>query len=69
MSVALYKVFLKILVEVGQHISKGQTAVVLESMKMSNELKASIDGEVKEILVNKGDQVDAFATLVRIEGE
>lgn len=56
-----------VLVEAGQHISKGQTIVVLESMKMSNELKASVDGEIVEVHVAKGDQVDAFATLVRIE--
>jgi len=58
-----------VLVEAGQHISKGQTVVVLESMKMSNELKASVDGEIIEVLVAKGDQVDAFATLVKIESE
>jgi len=40
-----------VLVEAGQHISKGQTVVVLESMKMSNELKASVDGEIIEVLV------------------
>lgn len=57
----------EVLVEKGQKVQKGETVVILESMKMSNELKASADGIVKEVYVSTGEQVDAFATLVSFE--
>lgn len=57
----------EVLVEKGQNVKKGETVVILESMKMSNELKASADGIVKEVYVSTGEQVDAFATLVSFE--
>jgi 3-methylcrotonyl-CoA carboxylase alpha subunit len=57
----------EVLVEKGQKVTKGETVVILESMKMSNELKASTDGIIKEVYVTTGEQVDAFATLVSFE--
>jgi 3-methylcrotonyl-CoA carboxylase alpha subunit len=57
----------EVLVEKGQKVTKGETVVILESMKMSNELKASADGIIQEVYVTTGEQVDAFATLVSFE--
>ncbi|MBI3089742.1 MAG: biotin/lipoyl-binding protein [Candidatus Tectomicrobia bacterium] len=57
----------KILVEVGQQVTKGQGVIVIEAMKMENELKAPRDGEVKQILVQEGQAVEARAGLLRIE--
>ena len=45
-------------VEVGQSVEKGDNLIILESMKMQNELKAPRDGEVSGIRVGPGDSVD-----------
>ena len=54
-------------VEVGQTVVHGQTVVILESMKMQNELKSHIDGVVKSISVKSGQTVDKNTILVVIE--
>lgn len=48
----------------GQEISKGETLVILESMKMENELKAPRDGVVSRIYVKTGDSVEQNKGLV-----
>ncbi|HMQ51585.1 MAG TPA: hypothetical protein PKE64_29690 [Anaerolineae bacterium] len=53
-------------VTLGQEVSKGSTVVVLESMKMQNELKAPRDGKIHAVRVAKGDKVDLNAILVTI---
>lgn len=53
-------------VTVGQQVKKGQTVVILESMKMENELKAPRDGVVHRIEVGKGDSVEHNKPLVFI---
>ena len=53
-------------VEEGQAIEAGDTVVVLESMKMENELKAPTTGTVERISVSVGDSVEQRATLVVI---
>ncbi|GAB4310359.1 MAG: acetyl-CoA carboxylase biotin carboxyl carrier protein subunit [Phototrophicales bacterium] len=53
-------------VEIGQEIQQGQTVVILESMKMQNELKSPIDGVVQAINVTAGQTVDKNAILVVI---
>ncbi len=55
-----------VLVEVGQAVSKGQPVMVIEAMKMENELKAPIDGQVVEILVEGGQAVESGAALMLI---
>ncbi len=54
----------KVLVEQGQEIKKGDNVVILESMKMENELKAPRDGKVERINVKAGQNVDQGQALV-----
>ena len=53
--------------ETGQEIEQGQTVVILESMKMQNELKAPISGTVAEIHVDAGHTVNKNQILIEIE--
>ncbi|NLF74208.1 MAG: biotin/lipoyl-binding protein [Chloroflexi bacterium] len=53
-------------VQPGQTVAKGDTIVVLESMKMENELKAPRDGTVHMIHVTAGDNVEQNKVLVTI---
>lgn len=59
-------VIVDILVKEGQAVIKGDTVVVLESMKMQNEFKTPRDGTVHAIRVTKGDKVDQNAILLTI---
>lgn len=52
--------------EVGQAVTRGQALVVLEAMKMQNELAAPGDGVVEEVLVSPGQGVEGGAVLVRL---
>ena len=55
-----------IAVTVGQAVKKGQTVVVLEAMKMENNINAECDGTISAIHVNKGDSVREGSILVTI---
>jgi acetyl-CoA/propionyl-CoA carboxylase biotin carboxyl carrier protein len=57
----------KVLVEVGQAVEAGQAVVVLEAMKMENQITAEKAGTVKEIKVSAGDTVGAGDVVVVIE--
>ncbi len=54
-------------VAVGDKVKKGQTLVVLEAMKMENNIDADYDGKVTAVKVAKGDSVMEGAILVTIE--
>ena len=54
----------KVQVEVGQEVTAGQPVLVLEAMKMENELKAAGPGVVDQILVKPGQAVEKGAVLV-----
>ena len=58
---------LKLEVEVGQQVRAGQGLVVVEAMKMENELKAPADGTIARIEVQAGQTVDKGATLIIFE--
>lgn len=58
---------LKILVEPGQQIAKGDGLLVLEAMKMENVLKASTDATVKAINVKEQTAVEKGAVLIELE--
>ncbi len=62
-------VIVNVLVNVGQAVKKGETLVILESMKMENELKATLDGTVQEIMVEAGATVEKGAVLVTVGDE
>ena len=57
-----------VLVSEGEEVSQGQPVLVLEAMKMENELKAPIDGTVAAIHVADGEIVEAGAKLILVEG-
>jgi biotin carboxyl carrier protein len=57
----------KIEVEVGQAVKAGQGVVIVEAMKMENELKAPADGVVAKVLVEERQTVDKGATLIVLE--
>jgi biotin carboxyl carrier protein len=56
-----------VLVAVGDAVEKGQGLVIVEAMKMENEVRSPISGEVKEIKVKPGDTVEGSALLVIVE--
>ena len=57
-------VIIDVKVNVGDTVAKGQTVVVLEAMKMENNINADRDGKVVAIQVTKGDTVADGAVLV-----
>jgi biotin carboxyl carrier protein len=57
----------RLLVAVGDDVAAGQGIVVVEAMKMQNELKALRDGRVTSIRVKENDRVNAGAVLAVIE--
>ena len=57
---------LKVNVNVGDKVKAGTVLVVLEAMKMENEIMAPKDGAVTQVLVSKGSTVDTGAPLVVI---
>lgn len=57
---------LKINVTVGQKVNEGNTLLVLEAMKMENEIAAPKAGTVAQIIVSKGAVVETGAPLVVI---
>jgi acetyl-CoA/propionyl-CoA carboxylase biotin carboxyl carrier protein len=56
----------KVLVEVGQQVEAGQPVVVLEAMKMENQIPAERSGTVKEIRATPGATVGAGDVVVVI---
>jgi biotin carboxyl carrier protein len=58
---------LKVLVQVGERVSARQGLVVVEAMKMENELRAPGDGIVREVRTSAGATVEAGAILVVLE--
>lgn len=53
-------------VAVGDHVERGQGLIVLEAMKMQNELASELSGVVQEILVTDGQMVEAGALLAKV---
>ena len=58
---------IRVLVARNDHVSAGQGLVVVEAMKMQNELKAPRDGRVTTITAVEGATVGAGVTLVVLE--
>lgn len=66
-AVPMQGTIVKVLVEVGQNVEAGQSVVVLEAMKMENQIEADKTGVVKAINVAPGDTVGAGDIVVVIE--
>lgn len=60
-------VIIDVKVNVGDTVAKGDTVVILEAMKMENNINADKDGKVTSIAVAKGDTVADGAVLVVLE--
>ena len=60
-------VIIDVKVNVGDTVAKGQTVVVLEAMKMENNINADREGKVTAIQVAKGDTVADGAVLIVLE--
>jgi len=54
----------KVLVEVGDQVAAGQAVVVLEAMKMENQISSERAGTVKEVKVAPGDTVGSGDVVV-----
>ncbi len=57
----------RVLVKGGDTVAEGQGLVVVEAMKMENELRAARAGKVAQVAVTEGTAVEAGARLCRIE--
>ena len=56
----------KILVKPGQQVKAGDTVLIMEAMKMANDITAETDGTVKNILVQEGAQVQNGDALIEM---
>jgi acetyl-CoA/propionyl-CoA carboxylase biotin carboxyl carrier protein len=66
-AVPMQGTIVKVLVEVGQAVEAGQSVVVLEAMKMENQIEADKSGTIKAVNVKPGDTVGAGDVVVVIE--
>jgi biotin carboxyl carrier protein len=57
----------RVLVAVGDHVTARQPVVIIEAMKMENELRAPNTGVVKEVLVVAGAAVESGAVLIVVD--
>ncbi len=58
---------IEVRVAVGDHVTSGQTLILLEAMKMEHPMRATTDGTVSEIRITAGEQVENEALLLVIE--
>ncbi len=54
-------------VQVGDHVSEGDTLCIIEAMKMMNQIEADVSGTIKSIRVQNGDPVEYGQTLFVID--
>ena len=66
-TVPMQGTIVKVLVEVGQEVSEGDAVVVLEAMKMENNINADKSGTVSEVRIGPGDTVGAGDVIVVID--
>ena len=66
-AVPMQGTIVKVLVEIGQEVAEGDAVVVLEAMKMENNINADKAGSVVEVKVSPGDTVGAGDIVIVIE--
>jgi len=57
----------KIMVKIGDEVTEKQSLIVVEAMKMENQVQAKASGKVKAINFAPGDQVDTETALIELE--
>ena len=57
---------LEVRVRKGQRVSREQVVILLEAMKMFNEIEASAEGRIEEIFVSPGDKVGKNQIMIKI---
>lgn len=57
----------KVLVNEGDDIKEGETAVIISAMKMESEYKAPMDGKIKKVHVKDGDTIEGNQVLIELE--
>lgn len=58
---------LDILVTEGQRVNKGETVIILEAMKMENEIKSPVDGEISELNIRTGQPIEKNILLFSVK--
>ncbi len=56
-----------VLVKKSDHVKSGQPILIMEAMKMENEMRAPNDAVIKDVLIKKGQNVEAGEVLVLFE--
>ncbi len=57
----------KLMKKEGDNVTKGETVLILEAMKMENEIKSGADGVIKSVNVKEGQALEAGFLMVEIE--
>ena len=58
---------IEIFVKVGDEVKAGKPLLIMEAMKMENEMRAATDVKIKEICVKQGDSIESGAILIKFE--
>lgn len=51
----------------GDKVTKGQTLCIIEAMKVMNEIKSDVDGEISKIMIEDGQPVEFDQSLIKIK--
>ena len=58
---------IEIFVKAGDEVKAGKPLLIMEAMKMENEMRAAADVKIKEICIKQGDSVESGAILIKFE--
>lgn len=61
-------IIIEVSVKTGDIVSKGDKLVVMEAMKMENDIKAEKDGEIRSVKINVGQSVLQDEVIIEING-
>lgn len=59
---------LSVAVKAGDPVTKGQTLLIVEAMKLENEIVSDQDGIISEVLISEGQTVNSGEVLVKFRG-